>query len=131
MADMPNLVDMKYSKAEMKEEAAEAKVGPDGQPDAYPWGLCITLEKAQLDKLGVTELPQVGAGVHFMAVAKVTSVNQSASMGQDEETRVGLQITMLQILLMESAEEEAGEKETPALEARETKAARKGGVMGY
>lgn len=114
------LVDMAYSKAEKKEEAKEYAVGPSGQPDDYPWGLCITLEKRELDKLDITDLPQVGGAIHFMATAKVTSVNQSASMSQAEETRVGLQITMMQVVLQESAAEEKGEQETPALEARET-----------
>ena len=130
MADMPKLVDLAYTKAEQKEEAAEAKIGPGGERAPYPWGLCISLEKAELDKLGIKTLPQVGGEAHFMAVAKVTSVNQSARAGQDEETRVGLQITMMQVLMIESADEETGETETPAAEARETKVARKGGVMG-
>ena len=124
---MAELVDMKYSKAEMKEEAKE--VGPSGQPAQYPWGLCISLEKDELDKLGIKDLPDVGGEVHFMAVAKVTSVNQSASVTQGEDTRVGLQIIMMQVLLVESAAEEKGEKESPKTEAAETKP-RKGGVMG-
>lgn len=129
MADAPNLVDMAYSKAEKKEEAAEY-ARPCGSGDDYPWGLCITLEKRDLDKLGLSELPQVGGAVHFMAAAKVTSVNQSASMGQEDESRVGMQITMMQVLLVESAKDEAGEKESPAVENKET-AKRGSTVMGY
>ena len=120
---MADLVDMAYTKAEMKEERTQP-----GEPSPYPWGLCISLEKSQLDKLGIKDMPQVGAEWHFVAVAKVTSVNQSAREGQDEESRVGLQITMMQVTLQESAEEEKGEKETPTSEAKET--ARKGGVLG-
>lgn len=93
MAD-PALVDLKYTKAELKEEKAEYVSG-DQSP--YPWGMCISLEKAELDKLGIKELPLVGSEWHFIAVATVTSVNQSASVTQDEETRVGLQITMMQV----------------------------------
>lgn len=119
------LVDMAYTKAEMKEERAETMVG---HPEPYPWGLCIRLEKAQLDKLGIKSLPEVGSEMHLVAIAKVTSVNQSARQGQDEESCVGLQITMMQVALQESAAEEKAEgKETPAKEARETPSIMKGG----
>ena len=114
------LVDMAYTKAELKEEAKEGCVSPSGQPSPYPWGLSLSLERNELNKLGVKDLPQVGAEVHFIAVAKVMSVNQSARQGEDEESRVGLQITMMQIVQSESADEEKGEKESPASEAKET-----------
>lgn len=113
------LVDMAYSKAEMKAEAKEM-VGTNGQMNPYPWGLCIRLESEELKKLGIKDLPEVGSEIHFVAVAKVTSVNQSAREGQDDESSVGMQITMMQIALEESAASERGEKETPASEAKET-----------
>jgi hypothetical protein len=116
MADA-KLVDMKYTKAEAK---AMAKEMAGYSTPAYPWGLCIRLEKEDLDKLGITQLPQVGSEMHFGAVAEVTGVNQSARQGQDEETCVALQITMMTIVKLESAAEEKGEKESPASEAKET-----------
>ncbi len=94
MAD--KLIDMAYTKAELKEEKKDMAVGTNGQPNPYPWGLCISLEKGDLDKLGAKTLPQVGSTVRFTAVAKVTSVNQSAQ-GEDEDSRVGLQITAMQL----------------------------------
>lgn len=120
MATTPKLVDMAYSKADLKAKNKEMAVGINGQPDPYPWGLNIRLEKDSLDKLGMAKLPRVGEEFHFMAVAKVTSVQSSAREGSGEESSVGLQITMMQIVLAESAEEEKGEKETPASESRET-----------
>lgn len=117
MAD--TLTDMAYTKAELKEEKKEYISG-DQAP--YPWGLCLSLQKAELDKLGIKDLPQVGSEWHFLAVATVTGVNQSASVTQDEETRVGLQITMMQVLKVESADEEKSEgADTPAKEAGETR----------
>jgi hypothetical protein len=110
---------MAYSKAEMKEEAKE--YATSGKPSPYPWGLCIRLESEELEKLGITDLPGVGDEFHILAVAKVTGCNQSAREGQDEETSVALQITMMQVLLRESAAMEKGEKESPKSEARETK----------
>ncbi len=90
------LVDMAYTKAELKEEQNETRMG---EASPYPWGLCLSLEKSQLDKLGIKDLPGVGDEWHLVAVAKVTSVNQSAREGSDEESRVGLQITMMQVAL--------------------------------
>lgn len=114
---MTKLIDMAYTKAELKEEKSEMCCGPDGQPAPYPWGLCIRLEKKELDKLGMKQLPDIGEEFHFMAVAKVTSVNQSAREGQDEETSVGLQITMMQVVLQEPAEKKS---ESAAEESKET-----------
>jgi hypothetical protein len=51
MADETKLIDLKYTKADKKEEASEM-VGPSGQPADYPWGLSLSLESAELDKLG-------------------------------------------------------------------------------
>lgn len=94
---MADLIDMAYTKAELKEEKKEMSVGYDGQPNPYPWGLCMSLEKAEMDKLGIKALPNVGTEITFIAKAKVTSVNQSARDGEDEETRLGLQITAMQL----------------------------------
>ena len=120
---MAELVDLAYSKEELAEEKKECAISSCGQPDPYPWGLCMSLEKRELDKLGVAKLPQVGSEFHMMVIAKVTSVNQSASMTQEEESRVGLQVTMAQVLEVGSPEEEASEQrrgvETPAYEAAE------------
>lgn len=93
MAD--TLVDLAYTKAELKEEEKEYSVGCNGQPSPYPWGLCIRLEAKELEKLGITALPQVGAEMQLTARAKVTSVSQSASEDRDEERTVALQIVAM------------------------------------
>ena len=118
------LVDMKYTKAEQKEEKREIAAP---SPQEYPWGLAIRLEDEELTKLGVKTMPGVGDEIHLMAIAKVTGVNQSAT-AKDSDCCVSLQITMLQVLMHETAAEEKGEKETPAAEAKETP--RKYGVLG-
>ena len=85
-----------------------------------------------MGKLGIDTLPEVGSEYHLMVIAKVTSVNQSATVGQDDVRSVGLTITMMQILAHGSAAEEKAEgKETPVMEAAEAKKPRRGGVMGY
>lgn len=93
------MVDMAMTKAEMKEHEKGmcCPVGSDGKPNPYPWGLAIRLESKELAKLAMTDLPKVGTEFQFTATAKVTSVNQSASEGRDEETSVGLQIVSMSV----------------------------------
>lgn len=119
---MVKLADMAYTKAELKAEAKDGCVGPGGQPSPYPWGLCIRLESEELGKLEIKQLPGVGDEMHIMAVAKVTGVNQSAREGQDDETSVALQITMMQVM---PEPEQKGEQETPKSESKEA------GLMGF
>lgn len=114
----PKLVDMAYTKAEIKEEAKETKF--PGEPSKYPWGLQIRLEDEELKKLGVTDLPQVGGEMHLAVIAKVTGVSENTMADGDYDCCVTLQITMMQVVMQESAEEEKGEKETPRSEAKES-----------
>ena len=113
------LIDLKLSRKEMKDEAAE--VSP--AQSQYSWGLQIRLEKEELDKLGVKTLPAVHDEWHFLAVADVTSVSTQKTAAGDEDSCVCLQIKMMQIVQNEPASMEKGEKETPASEARETRKA--------
>lgn len=128
MAD--KLVDMKYTKAEAKAEAEEySKPSLDNEP-RYPWGLQIRLEDEELKKLGITDLPEVGAEFHLTVVAEVQSATESKMASGRTDRCVCLQITMLGIDLEESAASEKGEKSTPKSEAAETRKPAKGGVLG-
>lgn len=100
------MVDMGMTKDELKAEKKEMAVGYDGKPNPYPWGLNIRLEDRELGKLGMKDMPMVGAEIHFMAVGKVTSVSQSASEGRDEQRCVAMQITGMHIMAAEPAEKE-------------------------
>jgi hypothetical protein len=120
------LVDLKYTKAEAK-EANDYSTPKDGGPE-YPWGLEIRLEDDELAKLGVTGLPDVGGEYHLTVVAMVKSASSMANGKTDR--CVCLQITMMGVDLEESAEDEKGEKSTPASEAKETRKPAKGGVLG-
>lgn len=113
----PQLIDLKLTKKEQAEEAAE----PSPDLGQYSWGLQLRLEREELDKLGIVKLPGVGDEWHFMATAKVTNVSQQQMAGGEEDSCVCLQVQMMALLGAESAEEEAGEKETPAAEMAETK----------
>lgn len=103
---MKPMVDMKYTKAEAKEEYGES-MSPEGSnlPD-YPYGLTITLDDCCLGKLGIKDLPEIGDEYHVMAVAKVTRLSSSADE-KEEEQRMTLQITDLQLMPEAEAKEES------------------------
>jgi hypothetical protein len=88
------MADMKMSKSETIAYSEVAEKESD-EPQ-YPYGLCIHLEQDQLDKLGIKELPEVGAKMMLHANAYVKTVSEySTQSGQDR--RVELQITQLEI----------------------------------
>lgn len=86
------MVDMKLTPKEVKEERAEAKAY---DPPPYPWGLCIRLEKEELDKLKLASLPNVGDEFHIVAIGRVTSVSSSLRDQKDDEKTVSIQLVAL------------------------------------
>lgn len=63
------------------------------EPD-YPWGLRVRLNDEELDKLGMADLPAVGAEMQLMAKVSVVSVAQHEDDSKDGKHRdVELQIT--------------------------------------
>lgn len=58
----------------------------------YPYGLCIRLEKEQLEKLNMNELPEVGQEMPMKIIAKVSEVSSRQYEKEDHKT-VELQIT--------------------------------------
>ena len=110
------LIDMKRDKADETSEMAAMPADNEGQ---YPYGLCISLDKDELDKLGITSLPPIGAEFHLVAVGQVTRINQSADKNMDEERSMSIQITMMEAKYEPPHPGE--EKETATDEQRETK----------
>lgn len=93
-----NLVKMERTAAEKAEAEKRWKDGPAATSD-YPYGLCINLGKDELEKLGLSDLPKVGETMQMMCMVKVTSVRQSASEQQNEDTKnVDLQITEMAVM---------------------------------
>ena len=62
----------------------------------YPYGLCISLEKEDMDKLGLGNLPKVGTEILFMAKAVVKSTSAYETQGGND-MRVELQITDMEM----------------------------------
>ena len=62
----------------------------------YPYGLCISLEKEDMDKLGLSNLPKVGTEVSFMAKAVVKGTSAYETQG-GKDMSMDLQITDMEI----------------------------------
>lgn len=88
----PSMVSMKRTAADKRGDKMENSPIDAMAPD-YPYGLCIHMDKDELDKLAISTLPAVGAVMTFEVKVKVTRVSQSAAENADEQTSVDFQIT--------------------------------------
>jgi len=88
------LVDMKRPKAEIE----KMEVPQEVEQDKYPYGLRITLEDAELGKLGISvkEL-DVGNEMSVKAIAKITNLEDRDSSGRGHRQSASLQIIKLDI----------------------------------
>lgn len=98
-----SLVSMKMSAEESKEYGG-AIASTDYQGPEYPYGLSIDLDDGSLEKLGITSLPKVGGEMMITAKCVVKSVSANQMQGGDQETRVCLQITDMEIGQTENAQ---------------------------
>lgn len=111
------LVDLKMSKKDMAEEAS-----PTASQNPYPWGTQLTLDRDELEKLGITKLPAVGDECHIRAVGEITSVSENDSgNGKDRSVRI-------QIQMMDLRQEEGVEGETEDVASEEAEDAEAGAV---
>lgn len=78
----------------------------DMDEPAYPYGLCITLDAEQLDKLGINTLPKVGAEMMIKAKAYVKSTSAYETQG-GKDMSVSLQITDLDLSGMDRQKDQA------------------------
>ena len=86
------MVNMKRDESERKESEALEYEEP-----AYPYGLCISLGKDELEKLGMTSLPAVGTEVMVMAKGFIKSASSSEYQGEGKHMDVQVQLTDVQV----------------------------------
>ena len=94
-----SLVNMKMSAEESKEYSGAEMESPE-----YPYGLTIDLDDDSLAKLGITSLPKVGSEMMITAKCVVKGVSSNQYQGSDEEFRVCLQITDMDVGQTENAQ---------------------------
>lgn len=95
------MINMKSkTEGESSVEIAEYK-----EPE-YPYGLCLHLGMDELEKLGMSQLPEVGAVMMISAKAFVKSTSAYETQGDGKSMSVDLQITDMEVA--------AGEKKDPA-----------------
>ncbi len=98
------LTDLKITKTEAKNEAKKYAITGPGDGERYSYGTRLTLDDAELKKLGIKELPAVGTMLMFEAKAKVISSRQSASESSNNRS-IELQITHMDFETDEGTEE--------------------------
>jgi len=93
MEKLPPMIDMRRDS------------GDEGQDGHYPYGLSISLENPELEKLGLDPAEcEVGDLLHIHGLAKVTSVSKH-DHGNGEDHRIELTITHI----IDSPEDEDSE----------------------
>lgn len=99
------MISLKQSAKKMK--AGETPVSMDYEPDEYPYGTRLDLNKDTLEKLKIKTLPAVGDEIMIECKAKVIAVRESANE-RDTSRSVELQITDMDLEL-DSDEVDEGE----------------------
>ena len=92
-----------------KKDAEIKEVPALAEEPTYPYGLSIRLEKEELKKLGITELPSINQPFMLEGKCIVKSVSAGASTisgGENEHASVELQLTHLAIETMEEEQKE-------------------------
>jgi hypothetical protein len=88
------MVNMKSKPGENNAETAQST---EYKEPEYPYGLCIRLSKDELDKLGITSLPAVGAKMTITAAAFVKSTSAYETQDSGKDMSIELQITDMEI----------------------------------
>jgi len=106
------MMDMGKTPEEVKEEKDKysSPMPISDVINRYPYGLCISLTGAELEKLKLP-VPDAGDMIHIFAMAKVTSVSQNETADGKKCCRAELQITHLGL---ENEDDESGDEEEAA-----------------
>lgn len=90
------MVSMAMTAKEAKDEALESAPGGGEQPE-YPYGLQISMESEQMDKLGMKDMPMTGDEMTITCKVKCTGCSETDMQGGKPERSVTLQITDMMV----------------------------------
>ncbi len=111
-----SLTDMKLkkkSKAELK--ATEGSLGYE----KWPYGLEVTFEKEQIDKLPVIKTFKVGDTVNLSGIGTITRINTSEQQQEKDNYSVGLQLKKVNVHKKKKLEEMTMPEYNKEMERRE------------
>lgn len=128
MADFKRMVSMVRTAEEKAKEAMDSMPAAftAGDVPDVPYGLRIQLGDDELKKLDLPKDCQVGDILHFVAMARVTSVSVNSD-GSGDKTRIELSITDMSV---EDESTEGEEAEEAAEPEEKAEAPDKKGVLG-
>ena len=95
---------MKLVDVKLKKETSKNTVAPSQElstRDKYPWGLRLSFEKEQIDKVPLLKDIKVGTKVIVTAEAIVETVRQSERQNGENSRSAELQITSIAVNLKE------------------------------
>jgi len=78
-------------------EGESSKEIAEYEEPQYPYGLCLHLGMDELEKLGITQLPEVGAVMMISAKAFVKSTSAYETQSDGKTMSVDLQITDMEL----------------------------------
>lgn len=102
---MAKLVSMKRTKDDKRGDNMPTAPMDAIEPD-YPWGLVLHLDKDELAKLGVKELPKPGVKFTIQAKVSVTRASQEATAERGGEDRRSLDLQITDMALSAGGEKE-------------------------
>ena len=111
-------VDMKLTKAELKDRnGGPMTVGSSSKDKGpkYPWGLEIRLDEKAMEKLGMTDLPEVGELCQISGLGRIVSVSQRETNDQSSKD-VSIQIERLGLEVKEESDAAEAAEDDKAFE---------------
>jgi hypothetical protein len=116
MAHFTKMIDMAKTPEQINKEVDDSRPASERSATSvadnlpkYPYGLCITIENEQLDKLDLDGDCDIGDTIHFCVEAKVTSVS-AREKEKGEDKHIELQITHIATEGEEGAESMSSEE---------------------
>jgi hypothetical protein len=100
------MVDMARTPAEKAEEAARMAGPAAADIRDYPFGLCLSLDQDDLEKLDLDDDCEVGDMIDLRAFARVTSRSENTVNG---EKRVRIELQVEQLAIEDEDKEQPGE----------------------
>lgn len=93
-----NMVDLKFTEAELKEQKEGQEVMSDGMDNQIPWNLNFSLNDRELKKLGISSKDmKVGSEFNATVTLHVRSMEEHEHEGDEKKGSLGVAVTSMEI----------------------------------